>query len=297
MRVIVWHLLLIGSLVGANLTARGEELVFCGWDEVFIADIAGSSNDTITKLWSWRAADRQDLPENFRTLFNSTDDCKPVDGGRRVLISSSGGGLAVVERPSGRVAWYGQVGNAHSIELLPGDRVVVAGSTNPEGNKLAVFDLKQPNTIIFQDSLHSGHGVVWDEERQLLWALGYDELRAYSLEDWTTSQPKLALEGTHSLPSESGHDLLMTPNGDGLLLTTNQEVLAFDIEAETFSPYPPLEGLKRVKGISIHPVTRRTAYIQAEGENWWSTRVRFLNPTGELLLEQEHLYKVRWVVP
>lgn len=297
MRVIVWNLLLIGSLVGSNLTAKGEELVFCGWDEVFIADVTASNNGTVTKLWSWRAADRQDLPEDFRTLFNSTDECKPVDGGRRVLISSSGGGLTVVERPSGRVAWYGQVGNAHSIELLPEDRVVVAASTNPEGNKLAVFDLKQPNKIIFQDSLQSGHGVVWDEGRQLLWALGYDELRAYSLEDWTTSQPELALEGTHSLPSKSGHDLLMAPNGDVLLLTTNQEVLAFDIETETFSPYPPLEGLERVKGISIHPVTRRTAYIQAEGENWWATRVRFLNRSGELLLEQEHLYKVRWVVP
>ena len=297
MRVIVWVCVVIASMVGNLRTARGEELVFCGWDEVFIADVAASSNGTIKKLWSWRAADRVDLPEDFRTLFNSTDDCKPVDGGQRVLISSSGGGLAVVERPTGQVAWYGHVGNAHSIELLPGDRVVVAGSTNPEGNKLAVFDLKQPNKIIFQAGLHSGHGVVWDDERQLLWALGYDELRAYSLKDWTTNQPKLALEGTHSLPSESGHDLLMTPEGDVLLLTTNREVLAFDIEAETFSPYPPLEGLERVKGISIHPVTQRTAYVQAEGENWWATRVRFLNPVGELVLEKEHLYKVRWVVP
>lgn len=297
MRVIVRVCVVIASLVGTSLSARGEELVFCGWDEVFIADVADMQGGQITKLWSWRAADRPDLPEDFRGLFNSTDDCKPVDRGRRVLISSSGGGLAVVERPTGRVEWYGHVGNAHSIELLPGNRVVVAGSTNPEGNKLAVFDLKKPNEIVFQESLHSGHGVVWDEKRQVLWALGYDELRAYRLKDWTTNQPKLALKGTHRLPSDSGHDLLMSPEGDVLLLTTNQEVLAFDIEAGTFAAYPPLEGLRRVKGISIHPATRQVAYVQAEGENWWAPRVRFLNPAGELLLEDEHLYKVRWVAP
>lgn len=289
--------ILIISFVGANLTARGEELVFCGWDEVFIADVGESNSETVTKLWSWRAGDRTDLPEEFRTLFRTTDECKPVNGGRRLLISSSSGGLAVVERSTGSVQWYGYVGNAHSIELLPEDRVVVAGSTNPEGNKLAVFDLKKSNRIVFEESLHSGHGVVWDEQRQLLWALGHSELRAYSLKDWQTTEPKLALERKHNLPSASGHDLSMIPEGNELLLTTNRDVYLFNIENGTFSPYVPLEGLSRVKAVSIHPVSKRVAFIQAEGENWWTTRVRFLSPAGHLLLEKEHLYKVRWVSP
>ena len=297
MRAIIRVSFLIVSFVGFNLTARGAELVFCGWDEVFIADVGDSNRGVVTKLWSWRAKDRTDLPEEFRTLFRTTDECKPVDGGRRLLISSSSGGLAVVERPAGRVQWYGYVGNAHSIELLPEDRVVVAGSTNPEGNKLAVFDLKRSNEIVFEVSLHSGHGVVWDEQRHLLWALGYSELRAYSLKDWQTAEPKLRLERKHNLPSASGHDLSMIPEGNQLLLTTNQGVYSFDIEKGTFSPYVPLEGLHRVKSVSIHPVSKRVAFIQAEGEDWWATRVRFLNPAEDLLMEKEHLYKVRWVAP
>jgi hypothetical protein len=270
-------------------------MVFCGWDEVFIADPGDFDGDNLSKIWSWRAEDCRDLPEDFRTLFNTTDECKPIDGGRRILISSSGGGLAVVDRSSGRVQWYGYLGNAHSIELLPQKRVVAAGSTHPRGNKLALFDLSTSNQILFETELYSGHGVVWDETHRLLWALGYEELRAYSLKDWHTRKPKLKLEQTYRLPSTGGHDLIMSRKGLELLLTTNDGVYSFEIKKSKFSPYPQLAGLERIKSVSIHPLSQQVAYIQAEGQNWWSTRVRLLNPSGELRLGNERLYKVRWI--
>lgn len=293
MRTLARAGLLILWFAGTLLPVRAEELTCCGWDEVFIIDLGDRPDGSVTKAWSWRARERTDLPEEFRSLFDTTDECKPVAGGR-LLISSSGGGLAVVERPSGRVLWYGRLGNAHSIELLPGERVVAAGSTHETGNRLAVFDLGMPDRILFEDTLYSAHGVVWDEGRELLWALGYDELRAYRLKDWQTNSPTLSLEQKHPLPSQSGHDLSMVPGADQLLLTTNEDVYTFDIAEHSFSAYGPLEGQTRVKGVSVHPGTRRLAFIQAEGENWWSSRVRFLNPAGELLLKAEHLYKVRW---
>lgn len=285
------------GFIGLHQSARGEEMVFCGWDEVFIADVSRSTSDGIEKLWSWRAADHPDLPDDFRALFDTTDDCKPVDGGSRILVSSSGGGLAVVERETGRVQWYGFVGNAHSIELLPDDRVVVAGSTHPEGNKVAVFDLDTPNETIFEEPLHSGHGVVWDQQREILWALGYDELRAYSLSAWQSAEPALDLQDSYPLPGRSGHDLMLIPSGAALLLTTNEGVHRFDIETRAFSPYEELKELRMVKSLSIHPRTGRLAYVQAEGEDWWARRVHFLNPEGTLVMEEEHLYKVRWVSP
>jgi hypothetical protein len=36
--------------------------------------------------------------------------------------------------------------------------------------------------------------------------------------------------------------------------------------------------------------------MQAEGANWWSERLRFLNPTGELIMAGEKLYKARWML-
>lgn len=153
--------------------ARCEELFVCGWDEVFVLELSGESP---RKTWSWRANLRPELPERYRDLFKTTDECKPLEKGRKVLISSSGGGVALVERPSGRVLWYGYVGNAHSIELLPLGRVAVAGSTHEDGNRMAVFDLTKPAEQLFAHELYSGHGVVWDDERGLLWGLGFKNL-------------------------------------------------------------------------------------------------------------------------
>jgi len=100
----------------------------------------------------------------------------------------------------------GSAGEKHSVELLPGNRVVVAGSTAEGGNCLALYDLNRSNQVVFKDSLYSGHGVVWDEYRELLWALGYDELRAYSLIDLDSATPILRLEESYKIPGVSGHD-------------------------------------------------------------------------------------------
>ena len=91
----------------------------CGWDEVFILALGEGPTPTHRKVWSWRAADSPEIPADMHALFRTTDDCKPVDGGRRILISSSGGGVALVDRETRRASFFARVTNAHSIEMLP----------------------------------------------------------------------------------------------------------------------------------------------------------------------------------
>src|SRR5829696_2620291 len=95
------------TLIALPLTARhsasagqptDSELIVCGWDEVFILALGDGATPTHRKVWSWRAADSSEIPKDMHALFRTTDDCKPVDGGRRILISSSGGGVALVDR-------------------------------------------------------------------------------------------------------------------------------------------------------------------------------------------------------
>src|SRR5688572_23941843 len=117
--------LLMASCATGSPGPLPSDLIVCGADEVFILDLQGSAPE---KVWSWRAADRPELPEPFRKKFGSTDECKPVDGGRKILIASSGGAVALVERSSGKVLFYAAVPNAHSVELLPGNRAVAASS-------------------------------------------------------------------------------------------------------------------------------------------------------------------------
>jgi hypothetical protein len=89
----------------------------------------------------------------------------------------------VVERPSGKVVWFAQVPNAHSLELLPRGRIVVASSVHDKGNRLVLFDLAHSDKLIWDTPLVSAHGVVWDEGRQLLWALGLKELQTEVLQN------------------------------------------------------------------------------------------------------------------
>ena len=138
------------------------ELIVCGWDEVFILALGADVTPAHRKVWSWRAADSPQIPADMQSLFRTTDDCKPVDGGRRILISSSGGGVALVDRETRRASFVARVTNAHSIEMLPGGRIAAAASVSAAGtgNRLAIFDAADGRELA-SDELRSGHGVVW----------------------------------------------------------------------------------------------------------------------------------------
>ena len=160
-----------------------------------------------------------------------------------------------------------------------------------------MFDLARSDLPLSDVALPSAHGVVWDEQRHRLWALGLDELRSYELKDWETDQPSLNWLASHPLPDGDGHDLQAVPGGNDLVVTTGRGVHLFDRERGEFRPHPDLGTRAGVKCVSIHPATGRLVFVQSEGEHWWSDKLRFLAPAGELQLKSERLYKARWFAP
>jgi len=78
--------------------AAPSQLVVCGTEELFILDVSAA---TPQKVWSWRAADRPELPVSMRQKFKTIAECKPTDGGARILVAASSNGAAVVERETG----------------------------------------------------------------------------------------------------------------------------------------------------------------------------------------------------
>jgi hypothetical protein len=272
------------------------ELIVCGWDEVFVLDPDAEATAG-QKLWSWRGEGCPSLPDEYRALFGSTDDCKPVDGGRQVLISSSGGGAALVERPTEQALFCGRLVNAHSVELLPGDRIAVAGSNTPEGEGLLIFERGLPGRRLWAGELPWGHGLVWDAARERLWALSIEHLHAYRLARWDTDGPGLDLIATYALPDDWGHDLFPAGDGVNLTVTTRDHSWLFDCDACTFTPHPDLGDEPGVKCLSTDPASGRIAWVQAEAGEWWAPRIRFLNPAGELHMPGERIYKVRWNGP
>ncbi|MBI9017660.1 MAG: hypothetical protein JEZ07_10430 [Phycisphaerae bacterium] len=283
-----------GGLSGNFSKELRPELIVCGADEVYIFDMSDYDGSAPEKIWSWKADGQKGLSGQMQKLFGTTDDCKPVDGGDKILITSSGGALALVDRSSGRTLFSAYVPNAHSAEMLPGGRIAAASSVSSKGNKIMLFDPALSSEAIYEDELYSAHGIVWDQKREVLWAIGYDQLREYKLVDWQTAKPKLKQVAAHALPDEGGHELQAVPDSADLVLSTHGHVYLFDRDKKNFALHKYLGDKANIKAVTILPETRQIAYVQAD-TSWWSEKIHFLNPETEpIYIKGACIYKIRW---
>ncbi len=291
-------ILLCGGLTAVEADKR-QDLVTCGWDMVEAFRLEGS---TLTPLWSW-SANNSNLPSSIKARFLTTSDCKPYPDGRVIITSSGGnsldGAVAVVHPnslPSSNVLFYAKAPNAHSADFLPGNRIAVALSYHANGNRLAVYNLDNSDVEILSIPLTGAHGVIWDSKRKVLWALADTYINKYELKDWT-SAPQLRLLSTKPLPDIGGHEM-MTAVGDSpyLCISTGLNCWYFDRDTQLFTLHPSLGQAANVRGISTHPFTGRTMYVQAD-TSWWSERLKFKNPSFEIRIAGAHFYKARWLTP
>lgn len=266
----------------------------CGGATVYQIDPAAAAPDQKpVKSWSWQAKDCKELPEALRGAFATTDDCKPLDEGRKLLVSSSSGGCALLEMPSGKALWWARVPNAHTIESLPGGWIAVASSTGKDGNKVLLFDSKVPEKPVAELPLPSAHGLVWDDSRKLLWAQGFAELLACELSA-VEGATKLTVMERYPLPDKDGHDLRAVPGSADLILSTDHRVWRFDREKKEFRPDPLLGDSALVKCTEPN-AAGRLAVVQASEEKWWTDQIHFHNPAAALQIPGEMIYKARWI--
>ena len=274
-------------------TARGDYVVACGDTDLYIVDVSKSADDSLAILWHWNVFESYgQITDDMRHKIRVLDDCKPVDGGAHLLLTSSAGGTLLLDIATKDCLFYAGTPMAHSADKLPGDRIAVANSIHPEGNSLEIYDVSCPDVCVWKDTLYSGHGVVWSEKHSSLFALGFDELRRYTLKDWDTQSPSLVLEERFPLPGNGGHDLSKAGE-DALTVTNSLGTYVFDIPGKTFTPFAPLEGVRHVKSLNYDPVTGKVVYTVAE-TSWWTSHVYLKNPDKVLSFDPEwRLYKVR----
>ena len=260
---------------------------------VWIVNVDNSEGKNLDIVWKWNAQE-SNIPDDFKKHFRGMDECKTAQNGNWILMSSSAGGAAIIERSSEKCLFYARVPAAHSIELLPNNRVVVALSHNEKGDCIQLFDIERPNQVLFQDSLFWGHGVIWMENRQLLYALGFNELKAYSLKDWESNQPTLQMEKVWKLPTDDGHDLIRISENE-LGFTTSFGTYMIDLDTEKIVSFQPLEGKKFIKSFNYNKENGALSYTQAEIE-WWTHNIYLENPKKTLTIDSINLYKVRPVI-
>lgn len=267
MRYCMMYMVVLASLL-AGMTScgrsvesdAGENLLMCGDDRLMIIAPPGLVGDSAKVLWQWRVEEAANqLPEEYMKRMVPLDECKQVGDGSRILMTSSGGGVLLLDKETRRSLFYAHVPMAHSAELLPGEKIAVALSTHPRGNSLELYDINRPDRCLFRDSLYSGHGVVWMEAEQKLYALGYDELRAYSFDKRSGDSLSLTLMQAWDLPSEGGHDLISI-GGNELLVSTHEHVYLFDTGKQAFTPFAPLADVENVKSANYDKEQDRLVY-------------------------------------
>ena len=273
---------------------KSKEIMVCGDDTLLIIDEKESDGADVKVVWSWKVADvASQIPEIYQKYLKPLDECKPVDGGKNLLVTSSNGGVVLIERATKKCLFYAYAPMAHSADALPGGLIAVALSTNAKGNSIELYDRNKPEQVLYKDSLFSGHGAVWNDTRQRLYALGYDELREYSLVSPNTSSPSLKLEKKWTIPGIGGHDLFPVSDGE-LLVSEHHGVHSFDIASEKFTPFEPLAHAENIKSVNYNKSTKRLMYTIAE-ESWWTFNIYLKNPDKTLNIPGIKLYKVRFL--
>lgn len=250
------------------------ELAFVGSTNVYIINADNSEGDQLDVLWHWDSS-KSDIPAGYIGMFNHCDDAKLVDGGTKLLVTSSSttGGCALIDRNTEKCLFYARANNAHSAELLPDGRLVVACSTgtNDRNNSLLVFDTDKPDEVKYQAELTSAHGVQWIASRQRLYAIGEDKLVEYSLSDWNTDQPKLHVERTITTPKNGLHDLTVV--SDDELLCAGNSAYLLHLDNLTFDELPQFRGESNVKSVNYNKSSGVIWATIAE-ESWWTFHIK-----------------------
>lgn len=273
-------------------TYNENHLAICGGNEVKIIDLSKSNGREINEVWSWNIEDGiEGLPAEYSKYLMPLDECKFVDSNKKLLLTSSHSAVVLLDIKSKKCDFYARVPMAHSADLLPNNRIAVALSTNKAGNSLEIYDISQPEKVLWRDSLYSGHGAVWHAERESLYALGYDVLREYKLKDWSTNAPALELVASTPIPVKSGHDLVKVDE-QRMLVSGHEGVMWFDVGSKEFSPFEPLKDTHNVKSVNYNHKLNRLIYTKGE-VSWWTHNIYQKNPDKTITIDSMNVYKVR----
>ncbi|GAA2070595.1 DUF6528 family protein [Actinomadura alba] len=302
--------LFAGAVTAADAASgiSGEKIVVTeqATDQILLLDSDRRSWQETKVLWRWRPTEANGLGD-LVAAWGAPSDAKlrHLDGRPHLLAVDSRGLAAIVPFPDDAGPYWatdvGRQSNLHSIELLPDGNAALIAS---RGNWLRVYTASQgPRSDSYVEfPLTGGHGVFWDDDARLLWALGGDELVALRL-GGTPARPELTEVRRARLPTPGGHDLhpvAATP--DRLWITTESGVYQYSASKGIFlRDYPGADRIS-VGGVKSVGDDRRsgqvlTARVQHRNLCTWCTDTATLNRRGDALtLHGSHIYKARWWV-
>lgn len=285
-----------GGKYSTAKVAEGEssELVFCGDNLVYVIN-ADLIKDSYKESIIWQL-DVKTLASELGLAANRCDhldDCKFVDNGTKLLLTSSYGWCALVDYATSKVLFHTtQVPNAHSAEYIPGGYVAVATSVGSSSthNKVQLYSIDKSEKILASSDLYSGHGLVWDYNRNVLYGAGGDVIKVFDVTFGDT--PAITLKKTIKAPQNGIHDLMRVDNST--LTVAGTRAYLFNVDTEKFEEMTLFSGSTAIKSLNYNGETGEIWYTDAtipEGsESWSSQKIRY--STNKNGVSAERIIKV-----
>lgn len=248
--------------------------------------------DTYQKVWSWDAA-KSGVPTERQIWFSNPSEVKPVYNGKYILMTASGGAVALIRIADSKLMYYAQAGsNPHSAELLPDGNIVAVSSTDTKLRTFVTDTIKGFGKFHASYELPSAHNVVWDKKRNLLYTTQDRKLYSFTYNNDSNAPQLLDKTLVMELPNTEscGHDLFPVQDKENSLwLTTNENIWQYNLETNKLEKIYPFYAVKSVSDskngiLMLYPTTQ-----------WWSDGL--INEKGKKLftIPGAKIYKGRWM--
>ena len=161
-----------------------------------------------------------------------------------MLFTSSSGYCGVASYPAEECLWQAELGGTspHSIEYLPNGMVVISssGGSVAENGFVRVYSAEKKNDVKYAEKkLNGSHAVLWDETREILWAMGYTEIVAYEVGNDPASPSLRKIESYGCNDMKGGHDFSAICGNDDQVWVGGSFVRVFDkTTGSILSKYP-----------------------------------------------------------
>ena len=261
-------------------------------------------NEPSSIAWKWTPT--KDLgfdEETIRYYQGSVSDAKLRYSdfyGGYVVITCSGNAVCLLDYETGESLFSTPYlnNNLHAIELLPDGNLVVAGSS---GNSITLFAASQgdvtsgTNNYMQKYTSRDAHGLLWDPDLQVLWALGLSEITAYQMAG-TPDSPVLVQQDAlaTALPSTGGHDLYPVYGEEDLLwISTESALYQFNTDTCSFTVIDTVSAAG-IKSVGNQPYSGTIVRTVADEDNSYQV---WCTDTIELFVPQpdgsyQHIEKV-----
>lgn len=292
-----------GQLVNTTPSDSERLLLICGGDKVHMIDekaaLEAGGDYRAGLRWTWLgSAHASEIGRSISSSDLSThiSEAKPIDGGKKMLVTASNGWAALVdiENPGdattfGKVLWSAVSGvtNAHSAELLPDGKIAMAVADGVD--KVLLYNgsgLKEKPLASYP--LISSHAVAWCGDR--LYAAGASTLQIFKVEDASLVLEREIKTGSYV----SGlHDMLLIDESPLLVMAGNRAAF-FNTETLEFTTLPHFNPFGSIKSINYNAYTGESYYTYAgkglaEGDYNWSTHT--IRYTDDVLANDDGIDK------